>query len=195
MKFDDFCENDGQMTGPDGLSLREKREAAAVLFLTYRHYVKAIALQFAPMHHLADEIVQEVFSLFLEKSDQLDFSKNFKGYLAALTRNIAQKHWRNESRHFSEEMRRTAEYVRRLAEEQNVDRYSEELEALRTCLEKSPKKMQQMVQMHYFGNLSMLELAEHWNLSADSVYQAFFRLRKRLRLCIEHVLKGEDAHV
>lgn len=172
---------------------QDAHEAATMLFLTYRHYLKAIALRFVPFSHLADEIVQQVFVVFLEKAPTLDLSQNIKAFLAVTTQNIAKRYWRNESKHFKPEMQRVAEYVRQILVEPNPDAYPDELDALQHCLKKAPEKAQQLIQLHYFGGVPINEIARQMELSAESVYKAFFRLREKLRLCIENAVKSDAA--
>lgn len=188
--FDDIIAADA-----DSFPKQDGNEAAAMLFLTYRHYVKAIALRFVPFPHLADEIVQQVFVVFLEKAPTLDLSQNIKAFLAVTAQNIAKKYWRDESKHFKPEMQRVAEYVRQILVEPNPDSYPDELDALQRCLEKAPEKARHLIQLHYFGRVPINEIARQMELSAEAVYKAFFRLREKLRLCIDNAVKGDESHV
>lgn len=196
----DFPERDMKNTDNGAFDLskgfqQDAKDVAAFLFVKYRHHVKSIALQYAPIASVADEIVQQVFLKFIDEVEQWDFSGNLKNLLSVLTRNIAKDRWRAEAKHFPKNLFRVAEHIRRLAGENDNDSYAHELDALQDCLEKAPEKSRELVRLHYFGEMSMKQIAEKMNLHPDTLYQAFFRLRQKLRKCIDQSLRGDETHV
>lgn len=176
-------------------STNEKKDVASALFLAYRHYVKAIALQFAPHPQIADEIVQQVYTDFLRWIENNSYPDHPKAYLAEMARNTAKKAWKNEAKHLSGNVQLIAEHITQLARQDDPDQYSEELAALESCLEKAPKKSRELIEMHYFGGVSMKEISRKMGVQADTTYQAFFRLREKLKKCIDNTLLGEKHHV
>src|SRR5262245_10937057 len=98
-------------------------------------FVKALALRLAPIPGLAADIAQQVFLEFVEKRDIWDLSADLKPLLAGMTRNVAQRQWRQRSKAMAPEMIALAEKVRSLTENEEVPWYTEEEKAaLRQCL-------------------------------------------------------------
>ncbi len=181
----------------DGLFVHDRKETATILFLAHRHYIKAVAMRYVPYSHLADEVVQQVYVDFISKADKWNFDGNIKSLLAVMTQNIARAYWKSESRNLPEKLQKIADFVRQIAEndDRQAEQYAEHLAAMRNCLKKAPEKTGELVRLHYFDGMSFSEIASKMEINPDSVYRAVYRLREKLRLCIERVLKGEEAYV
>lgn len=173
----------------------DRRETATILFLSFRHYLKGVAFRYAPMAHLADEIVQQVYIEFISNLDRFRIDLDVKSLLSVMTRNIARDTWRRETRHFLPNMQSVAEHIRQLAEEQGATNYPEELEILSQCLEKAPEKTRELIRLHYIRQISIQDLAERLDMNANSIYRAIYRLRDKLRDCVERVHNGGSAYV
>lgn len=181
----------------DELFVHDRKETATILFLAHRHYIKAVAMRYVPYSHLADEVVQQVYIDFVSKAEKWNFDGNIKSLLAVMTQNIARAYWKSESKNLPEKLQQIAEFIQKIAEndDQQTEHYAEHLQALHECLKKAPKKTGELVQLHYFNGMSFKEIASKMDINPDSVYRAVYRLREKLRLCIERVMKGEGAHV
>ena len=181
----------------DDLIVHDRKETATILFLAHRHYIKAVAMRYLPYSHLADEVVQQVYVDFVSKADTWNFDGNIKSLLAVMTQNIARAYWKSESRNLPEKLQKIAEFVQKIAEDDPVeaDQYAEHLQALRKCLKKAPEKTGELVHLHYFDGMSFKEIASKMDINPDSVYRAVYRLREKMRLCIERVMQGKEAYV
>lgn len=179
------------------LFVHDRKETATILFLAHRHYIKAVAMRYLPNSHLADEVVQQVYVDFVSKADKWNFDGNIKSLLAVMTQNIARAYWKSESRNLPEKLQKIAEFVRKIAEnnDQEAEQYAEHLQALRECLKKAPEKTGELVHLHYFDGMSFKDIASKMDINPDSVYRAVYRLREKLRMCIERVMRGEEAYV
>jgi RNA polymerase sigma-70 factor, ECF subfamily len=168
--------------------------SAAKIFLSHHGFVKGLALRHAPLPGLADDIVQQVFVEFLAKADQWDLNSDIAPLLATMTRHVALRYWREQTRKLPEVMQKLAEHVRRIAEEQSVPpRYEEELSALRGCLDRLPDKSRMLIDLYYYASVPTHAIASQMSMKADTVRRALFRLRERLRECIEKSLAGGVA--
>src|SRR4029077_3816984 len=99
------------------------------------HFVRSLALRFAPAPGLAEDIAQQVFLEFVAKAGRWDLSRDVKPLLATMTRNVALRCWRDRTRLMSAEIRGLAEHIRALAEGSEVQWYRpEEQAALERCL-------------------------------------------------------------
>jgi RNA polymerase sigma-70 factor (ECF subfamily) len=61
--------------------------------------------------------------------------------------------------------------------------------ALRTCLEKLPRRSRDLLWSRYDADKSIKQIASETNRSEDSVKSLFLRIRKSLERCIEMTLK------
>ncbi len=167
----------------------------AQLVLAHHGFVKGLAVRIAPWPGLADDITQQVFLEFLEKEAKWDLERDVKPLLATMTRHVAMRCWRERTRQMPATVYKLAEHIRDLAGADTPDpSWDEEVGALKRCLEKLPDKSRTLVDLHYFGGASTVEIAERMTVKADAVRQALCRLRGQLRACIEQTL-GNDAHV
>jgi len=156
---------------------------------THAGFVHALALRFAPAPGLAEDIAQQVFLEFLAKASQWDLTHDVRPLLAGMTRNVARRCWRDHTRALPEQTRELAEHIRALAEDQDVRWHDEEeTRALRHCLDRLPDKSRQLVELHYFVDLTSVDIAARMAMKADAVRRALFRLRGQLRKCIQSVL-------
>lgn len=182
---------------PEELFVRNRKETATILFLAHRHHIKAVAIRYLPYSHLADEVVQQVYVEFVSKAEKWNFDGNIKALLAVMTRNIAKAYWKTESRNLPEKLQKIAQHLQKIPEHDlpEEDQYAEHLQALRECLKKAPEKTGELVRLHYFNGMSFQQIASDMDINPDSVYRAVYRLREKMRLCIERVMQGKEAHV
>ena len=156
---------------------------------THTGFVHALALRFAPAPGLADDIAQQVFLEFIAKADQWDLTRDVRPLLAGMTRNVARRCWRDHTRTLPEQTRELAEHIRALAEDQDVRWHDkEETNALRRCLDRLPDKSRRLIELHYFVDLTSVDIAARMVMTAYAVRRALFRLRGQLRKCIQGVL-------
>ena len=167
----------------------------AQLVLAHHGFVKGLAVRIAPWPGLADDITQQVFLEFLKKEAKWDLERDVKPLLATMTRHVAMRCWRERTRQMPETVYKLAAHIRDLAGAVDPEpRWDEEVGALKRCLEKLPDKSRSLVDLHYFGGASTVEIAERMAVKADAVRQALCRLRGQLRTCIENALaKGSHA--
>jgi len=149
-------------------------------------FVKALALKLAPVPGLAGDIAQQVFLEFIEKRDQWDLAGDLKPLLAVMTRNVAQRCWRERCKAMAPEVVALVEEIRNVTEREEIPWYSEEeKDALRLCLEKLPEKSRDVLKLHYDLGVSSVDMAQQMNVKADAVRRALFRLRYQLRRCVQ----------
>ena len=175
--------------------MKSRETQAATLFLAHHGFVKGLALKHAPWPGLADDIVQQVIVEFLGKADEWDLTADLRPLLATMTRHVALRHWREQTRKLPEVAQRLAEHIRQIAEAQLAPpRYEEELTALQSCLDKLPGKSRTLVDLYYFADVPTREIAAQLAMKADTVLRAICRLRERLRQCINRELAGGASH-
>ena len=155
-------------------------------------FVRGLALRLCPIRGAAEDVAQEVFLEFVEKFERWDLSRDPRPLLASITRNVAKRYWRLRSRQLSEGTRELADRIRSRWQEVEVSWYGvDEKEALRKCLERLPDRGRRMIHARYFLGLSAAEIGLQLRMRAVAVRNAMFRVRARLRSCVERVLGGE----
>ena len=159
--------------------------------LEHDGYVKALALKLAPHPALVDDIAQQVFLEFCQKKDRWDFDQPLKPLLAQMTRFVAKRAWRDRSKEMSD----LVHHIASLAEDFPDEPWygDEEKIALQRCLEKAPEKSRRLIEASYTLGLNSQEIAEKMRMKADAVRQALFRVRSKLRKCLELRLGNVDA--
>jgi RNA polymerase sigma factor (sigma-70 family) len=158
-----------------------------------KEFVRALALRLAPWPGLAEDIRQQVFLEFIEKAERWDLTRDVRPLLAGMTRNVALRAWREHTRTLPDQLRDLAEHIRDLAgsAQPTSAHESEDLAALKKCLSKLPDKSRRLVELHYYLDISSVEIASQMTMQADAIRRALFRIREQLRRCIRGLLKGE----
>lgn len=162
----------------------------AQLVLAHHGFVKGLAVRIAPWPGLSDDITQQVFFEFLAKQSKWDLETDVKPLLATMTRHVAMRCWRERTRRMPETVRKLADHIRELAgaDHPDTDHWDDEVAMLKRCLEKLPEKSRSLVDLHYYGGATTVQIAEQMAVKAEAVRQALCRLRTQLRTCIETAL-------
>jgi RNA polymerase sigma-70 factor, ECF subfamily len=152
-------------------------------------FVRALALRLAPAPGLAEDIAQQVFLEFIAKATEWDLTRDVQPLLAVMTSNVARRCWREKMHTLPEVQRELAEHIRRLAETQDSSWFGEEEKSvLRRCLDRLPNKSRRLVELHYYLDISSVEIGRQMALNPDAVRRALFRVRERLRKCLKSFL-------
>ncbi len=169
---------------------------AAQVFLTHHDFVKGVALKYAPWPGLVEDVAQQVFLEFMAKESRWDLERDARPLLAAMTRHVALRLWRERTRERPEVVQKLAEHIRQLAEERDAPpRYEEEVGVLRACLQKLPEKSRELIELYYYNDIGTPEIAGQLDMKADTVCRALSRVREKLRECIQRSLNsGGQAH-
>ncbi len=155
-------------------------------------FVCALAVRYAPVPDLVQDIVQQVFLEFLKKRQKWDLTRDVKPLLSEMTRLVARRSWQECSQQMTDQMRALAEYVRQIAESSPIESIQEEERmALRKCLEKLPERSRLLVRTRYYLGANSVEIATRLGMTPTAVRRALFRLRQRLRACVEIQLRRQ----
>mgnify|MGYP006295653681 CR=1 FL=1 len=162
----------------------------------HQGFVKMLSVKLAPFPGVCDDIAQQVFLEFINKKDRWDLNNDIKPLLAGITRNIALRYWRELKKNMSPELAKLAEHIKTVAgsREDSAEEQKEEQKkrALRFCLRKLQAKSRKLIEVYYYLDLTSIEIAKKMSMTADAVRRALFRLRKKLKKCIQRSLQGRD---
>ncbi len=160
-----------------------------------------IARRYAPRPDLAVDVLQEVFMEFVRYSPrrQWDLEADISPLLCRMTRDCAIRIWKKECKHSSEALINLAEKLAEIREAGIVRKgpHSEiaRIEALRGCIQKLPERSRFVVEEHYFNGISLERIAVESNGNAASLRKALFRIRTRLRRCVERFSASDSGGV
>lgn len=166
----------------------------AKIFLSYRGYVKGVALQYAPHPQWVDDIVQQVFAILIQKADQWTIEDDPKALLRVLARNTANQLWREKIKESPETIQKIGEFLKSITQNEPEPEYEGDLKRLRACLELLPIKNRQLLDMHYGEGVSMKTIAQRFDKKSTTISHAICRLRSKLRECVENRRKKEGFH-
>lgn len=165
--------------------------------MAYRSLVLRVALRHSPFPALVEDIAHQVFIEFVSNADSWDLGTDVRSLLSVITRNIARRCWDEEMRHRSRHVQNLAEHIRRILEEDedDVEDTQEKVQQMRLCMESLPEKSKRLLELYYFERVSVKDLSEDLRIHSDSIYQALYRLRLKLKRCIERAIgkRGEYA--
>ena len=171
---------------------REKRFLSH--FLAHKDGLYAFIRAIARDPNLADDLLQEASLVMWEKFDTYQEGFSFAGWARA----IALNKMRNESRRIG----KAGQLMSSVAAEalmQGFDRtegYGGEnkwIVALRACMEDLSPSVKRLVEMKYFENVTLDEIAEKFNRTYSGVSSALRKARVFLDACIRKRLKELKA--
>lgn len=159
-------------------------ENAFRVFLTYFDDVMGLAIRFAPCSDLADDIAQEVFSCFVQEYDNEDDSDT-QILLYRLTRRIAQRHYHRKMQTMPEALRKIGEFMARQGRTVTEPaQYRSEIEAMKDCLERLPMQSREVIDLHYFENVPLTDIAKRKGIRSGTLRQIMTRIRRKLKECV-----------
>ncbi|MEW6302214.1 MAG: sigma-70 family RNA polymerase sigma factor [Verrucomicrobiota bacterium] len=151
------------------------------------HLRAFIALKL-PVAHLVNEIAHETFVFAFRNIQQFEPGTSLRAWLRAIAANLI----RAELQRYRREQVNQLGYARhRLYEaglEQTPPAESAEVEHLQQCIEDLPPHLRELVALKYRQELSIEDIAARLSRTQTAVWQALFRLRQQLKLCIENKL-------
>lgn len=160
-------------------------DLAAFGTLVERHLpnVRAFIAQRSPAPHLVDELSQETFFLAHNRLCQFTAGTSLRAWLQA----IAWQMLRKEILRFSREQANRKRYADHWASMANQGWKGEDdrLDYLRECLRSLPDKQRELLNRKYREGEGSKEIAAVFNQSVEWVRTNLYRVRNRLRDCVE----------
>lgn len=173
-------------------TMNPQQQLAAELFLSHYDFVMRTVFRFAPMPDIVDDIIQDTFNEFVSNADRYDLQSDVRALLKAIARNIALRYWQQYQRNRSEILQRIGDHYRRRGEEQaqadNYDRkewFQREQNLLEMCLERLSERSRRVIRLYYYEEQPLAEIARQYRISVTAVKQFVYRLRQKLRICID----------
>lgn len=172
----------------------EPPEIKTVVQVFQSHYgmIIATASRYAPTPDLVYDVVHQVFIEFMDAAmkGNWDQSRDPGPFLYQITKITAYKLWRQKMVYSDEMVRKIGERLMEMKrnEASHFDKENESIEALNRCMKKLPEKSRDIIEKHYFHEMSIEAIARNLVVSAATLRKTLFRIRLKLRECI-------DAHL
>ncbi|WDE96410.1 sigma-70 family RNA polymerase sigma factor [Lentisphaera profundi] len=149
--------------------------------------VRAFLLSRLNDYHAVEDISQEIFVAAYRSLDKFNGQSQFKTWLLSISRFKLADHMRRSYSQSNLKATYQEEIQNVLAQED--DKLSlpgpERLASLLSCLEKLPLDAKEIIKSRYFNSETVMGLAERLNSSENAISSKLFRLKKKLKTCIE----------
>lgn len=182
------------MTDADIPKLDETQ--ALKILLRHHGYVFRQARRFMILPDLTEDVVQQVFIELLKTPDRWQMEKDLRPLLLVLTRRTAQKIWKDQAKYLPSDIRKLSERLRLefAKAEENFPETSDQIDALRHCIPMLSDRGRKLVTDYYFDGVSLETLSKQLHKKTNVIAQALYRLREKLRSCIDTVTQKEQRH-
>jgi RNA polymerase sigma-70 factor (ECF subfamily) len=150
--------------------------------------VRAFICSLGTSFDYVDDIAQESFLIAWKKRDSFDTSRDFGNWVRGIARNVVlRKRVKDEQGAHVMNMKLSEILAEQSEgdEERDPETTLELVKALDDCVAQLPPKTGALLRERYETNATASQLAERLGTTADAVRQAFVRLRRRLRECIQ----------
>ncbi|BDS05178.1 DNA-directed RNA polymerase sigma-70 factor [Oceaniferula spumae] len=165
------------------------------MLLKHQSDIRAFVISLLPGCPEIDDVIQDTNLLLCRKKSDYQDGTNFKAWAFSVAVNLAREHRRlmikNENRVLPLEVFERLEgiWTDTAVEDEPIRR-----RALDACLSRLSVSERQVVWARYMKGDSLEKHAERTNTTAQSLRVTLFRLRKRLKACVEKRIVMERGH-
>lgn len=165
-------------------------DAFSLLVTKYRKQVHALAWRIVKDFHIAEEITQDTFITAYRKLENLNEPQRFAGWLSVITRRQCFAWLRKRSKmiqSFEHQEQVDNEPIEEVVYSEYVVEEKERVavEAQREVVQKLLAKLQEsertVMTLHYFGEMTCVEIGEFLGVSANTIKSRLHRAQQRLQ--------------
>ena len=140
-------------------------------------------------HHLAEDVLQEVTMLAIEKADEIEDADRLIPWLRVTARYRALKAVEKRGRHATLMDSQLLDMME--PHWQEADRLSsqETSKALHDCVAKLAPQAQKLIELRYGVGMGVRSIAEQLGRKTDTLYKNFARIHAALARCVRLCLK------
>jgi len=166
----------------------KKGDESAAKYLYSKHFkmMRRLIMKNSGTEHDAKDIYQDAIIVFWEKvtSGNLILSSKISTYLYSVCQNLWRKELDRRKRLSSEEVESSVTL--------DLDQ-SERVNAIKICMGKLSETCQEVLQLYYFDNLSMSDIADKLNFSnADTAKSKKYKCKKELDKMVLSIYNASD---
>lgn len=167
----------------------DDRGAFERLISSYLPRLVAYAWALCGDYQTGQDVVQEVLLVAYRKRESMPPAAGLAGWLLTIVRFEAL----NARRKLARVEPLADELIDRLYGSAAPSCSPKQVEALSRCVESLVGRMSELVRAHYFGGLSLREIAPRLGLSLNATKQLLYRARLALRACVQKRLATETT--
>lgn len=138
----------------------------------------------------ADDVLQEVALVIVEKFEDWDPERPFVGWALGISRRVVLAHLRGKYRDSKVEFSDAVELVAASYEKLNPQAELMK-DSLAECLGQVRGQSRQLMSLRYTEGLELKQIAERLGMTASNVGVMLHRVRAALRDCVDRRLKAE----
>jgi len=137
--------------------------------------------------HAIEDLSQEVFISAYKSLDKFSGQGSFQSWLLSISRNKAADHLRRQYSQKNLKAAYEVEIQNLLSKNDDTLQQvtGERINKLQSCIQKLPEEARTLILKRYFNNETVISLAERLESSENAISSRLFRLKKKLRNCIE----------
>lgn len=173
-----------------------KSEELAVFWAQHQPAIAGFICSLVPNFQDADDILQNVAVVTVEKFDEYDHSKPFVGWAIGIARNLILKYYSEKKKDRITLDSDAIESISRIyeAEMHTFSSHKTMIEsAMERCLEQLKGRWRILVEMYYLRELSTARIAQQLGMTPSNVLTSLHRVRAALRDCVADRLKRESV--
>lgn len=168
--------------------------AMSARFLANRHELMAYLMSLDPDPVLAEDILQEVWLALAKEAAEGRLIHQLPAWCRAVGRHAWIKQRRAQRRERPDDAAVAELLDRAFAQEpREPEAWSQQLQALRSCLERLGAPARHLLQRRYVDDADTATLAGELAAAEETVLMRLSRVRGRLRQCVEGRLGGADG--
>lgn len=136
-------------------------------------------------HHVAEDVLQEVSMIAMEKHEQIRDTDILPGWLRVTARHRALKALEKRNRLPTLMDGQLLDLMEPQWQEVDGLSMQETNKALHHCVAKLPPQAQKMIELRYGAGLTIQEIATKLSRKRDTLYKTFTRIHTALARCIK----------
>ncbi len=168
----------------------DRTTAFLELLTTHERALSIYVHSLVPRDSAAEDILQQTKMLLWKHFDDFQIGTNFLAWARKTAFHQILTHRRQKKREHLP-LDEVALEALGMAVTQLAGDVSLRQEALRACLARLPKEHRQLVQMRYYEDLEIEQVADKLRRTAGAVYRALSRVRLSLMECMERQVARE----
>lgn len=141
-------------------------------------------------HHVAEDVLQEVTMLAIEKADQIKDAETLIPWLRVAARYRALKAAEKRGRHATLMDSQLLDMMEPHWQQADALSMQEVNKALHNCIAKLAPNAQKLVELRYGVGLGVRQIADQLGRKTDTLYKNFTRIHAALARCMRLSMKG-----
>lgn len=162
------------------------------LILAHQSSLYAFIRSMVPSHVSVDDILQETNITLLHKENAYETGTNFKAFAFQVARFKILSSFRDAERDgwLLVDSELSDQLLHEMAEHPVANAWAQD--ALRRCLEQLPERHLELIRQRYWNGDTLRDIAARQHRTEGGLQQLFFRIRQRLKECIEFRAEHPD---